>query len=202
MLLIPINFELIQGKFIRRLNRFMALAEVEGKQIHAHLPNSGRLATTLHPGVKLYLRRVKSTSSRKSAYSILAANHNNNIPVIVDAQFSNYLVRGAIEEELINGLVGYRIIRENIRPGDSNVRLDFLLVDDGNSLYLEVKSVTHVVDGFALFPDAPTLRGKRQLLEMLKLLKDGFEAGLMFSVQRPDATYIKPNCDVDPGFAN
>jgi len=98
--------------------------------------------------------------------------------------------------------VGYRIIRENIRPGGSNVRLDFLLVDDGNSLYLEVKSVTHVVDGFALFPDAPTLRGKRQLLEMLKLLKDGFEAGLMFSVQRPDATYIKPNCDVDPGFAN
>lgn len=149
MFLIPVDFELIPGTFIRRLNRFMALVEVEGEYAYAHLPNSGRLTTALYPGVKLYLRRPKNTRSRKSAYSVFATSHGENVTIIANAQFSNHLARRAIEHGLISELAGYRIVKENIRPEGSNARLDFLLRAGAEMLYLEIKSVTHVVDGAA-----------------------------------------------------
>lgn len=199
---IPIEFKLIHGTFIRRLNRFLALAEVEGRHVHVHLPNSGRLTTILYPGVKLYLREPKTSHLRKSPYSIFAAIHDNNTSIIVDSLFSNYLARRVIELGLMDELAGYKIVGENIRLKGSRVRLDFLLRADSKRFYLEVKSVTHAVNDTALFPDAPTLRGRRQLTELLKLLEKGFRAGVIFSVQRPDAARIKPNYDIDPGFAS
>ncbi|MEM2321389.1 MAG: DNA/RNA nuclease SfsA [Candidatus Bathyarchaeia archaeon] len=202
MFLIPADFELIPGTFIRRLNRFMVLVKVEGKYAHAHLPNSGRLTTALYPGVKLHLRRPKSAHCRKSAYSVFAASHGENVTIIIDAQFSSYLARKAIELGLISELAGYRIVKENIRPEGSNTRLDFLLRAGAERLYLEIKSVSHVVDGTALFPDAPTSRGRRHLIELSRLLRNGFKTGLIFSVQRSDAARVKPNYDVDPEFAS
>ncbi|MEM1586603.1 MAG: DNA/RNA nuclease SfsA [Candidatus Bathyarchaeia archaeon] len=202
MLSVPIDLELTQGKFIRRVNRFMVLAEVGGEQVYAHLPNSGRLATTLYPGVKLYLKRAENILHRKSTYSIFAASRNDNSTIIVDAQFSNYLARKAVEGGIIDGLEGYKVVKENIKPEGSNVRIDFLLGSNGSLFYLEVKIVTHVVDGVALFPDSPTLRGRRHLIELSRLSESGFKTGLMFSVQRPDAVHVKPNYDVDPEFAS
>lgn len=57
------------------------------------------------------------------------------------------------------------------------------------------------MDGVALFPDAPTLRGRPHLRQLIRLLTLGFGAGIIFSVQRPDAYVIKPNCSVNPDFA-
>lgn len=182
------------------LIRFLALVEVEGRNVYAHLPNSGRLTTVLYPRVRLYLREPETSHLRKSPYSIFAAIHDNNIPIIVDSTFSNYLAGRVIELGLIDELAGYKIVGENVKPEGSSVRLDFLLGASSKRFYLEVKSVTHVVNGTALFPDAPTLRGRRQLTELLKLLEKGFGAGIIFSVQRPDATRIKPNHDIDPDF--
>lgn len=202
MSLIPLNFDLIPGKFIRRLNRFMALVEVDGELIYAHLPNSGRLITALYPNVKLYLKRSEITPARKSAYSVFASKCGENVIVIVDAQFSNYLVRKAIELGLIGELTGYRVEGENIWLKDLGVRLDFLLSRGAERFYLEAKSVTHAVDETALFPDAPTARGRRHLVGLAGLLEEGFKAGLIFSVQRPDAVRVKPNYDVDPDFSS
>ncbi|MEM1515249.1 MAG: DNA/RNA nuclease SfsA [Candidatus Bathyarchaeia archaeon] len=103
-----------------------------------HLPNSGRLTDILCPGAKLYLKRAEDTYYRKSSYSVFAVNHGDNTIVIVDTRFSNYLVRKAIEQGLINELAGYRIVKENVRPEGSNTRLDFLLRADDRRFYLEV----------------------------------------------------------------
>lgn len=202
MPLMPLDFELISGKFVRRLNRFMVLAEVGGEPVYAHMPNSGRLTTALYPGVKLYLRSHRGVRGRKSAYSVFAADHENGITVIIDAQFSNRLAKWAIERGLIGELAGYKIMKENVMLGFSGSRIDFLLESGSEKLYLEVKSVTHVLNGIALFPDAPTVRGRRQLTELYKLIEGGVEAGVLFSVQRPDATIIKPNYTVDPEFSD
>ncbi|MEM2342378.1 MAG: hypothetical protein QXX94_07605 [Candidatus Bathyarchaeia archaeon] len=53
---ITINFSLVLGAFIQRLNRFMALVEVNGEKYYAHLPNSGRLKTVLYSNVPVYLK--------------------------------------------------------------------------------------------------------------------------------------------------
>lgn len=196
---ILLDFKLIQGRLIRRLNRFMALAEVENERAYSHLPNSGRLLTALRPGDFLFLRKYEGRPWRKSVYSVFASKHENVI-VIVDAQFSNFLAKEAIRRGLFSHLSGYRIAKENPRIDDSNVRLDFLLVKGSEKFYIEVKSVTHVVGGIAFFPDAPTARGRKHALHLSSLSKRGFKTGIMFLVQRPDAALIKPNVEVDPVF--
>ena len=201
-LTISIGFNPILGKLIQRLNRFMVLIEVDNRRdgrAYAHLPNSGRLLTVLHPGNVVFLRKYDRRPWRKSIYSVFAVKHKD-ITVIVDAQFSNILVKKAIKYELFSGLSGYKIAKENFKIEDSNVRLDFLLMKDSERFYIEVKIVTHVMDNIALFPDAPTARGRKHVLQLISLSKCGFKTGIIFSVQRPDAILIKPNAEIDPEF--
>lgn len=198
---IAINFSLVPGVFIQRLNRFMALVEVDGEKYYAHLPNSGRLKTVLYNNVPVYLKACRRPH-RKSDYTIFAAQHND-VTVIVDAQFSNFLAREAIRLGLFDDLVGYRVIKEGVSLNNGlKVKIDLMLERDSNRFYIEVKSVTHVVNNVALFPDAPTYRGRKHILQLTSLLRRGFRAGLIFSVQRPDAVILKPNIKVDPQFSN
>ncbi|MEM2152374.1 MAG: DNA/RNA nuclease SfsA [Candidatus Bathyarchaeia archaeon] len=200
---ITLDFELIAGKFLKRLNRFMVLARVDREEVYAHLPNSGRLTTVLCSGETAYFRRRKARASAraKSVYSMFAIQHGA-LPIIVDAQFSNFLAETAIKAGLIRDLNGYRIIKKNFEPNEhSRVRLDFAAEKDSEVFYIEVKCVTHVMDSVALFPDAPTQRGRQHTIELTALLGYGFKSGLIFSVQRPDALIVKPNFEVDPEFA-
>ena len=83
-------------------------------------------------------------------------------------------------------------------------RLDFLLSGPGGrKLALEVKSVTLVKDGVALFPDAVTERGARHLRELAEIAgRPGWEAAVLFVLQRSDATEIRAARSIDPGFAD
>ncbi|MEM1581180.1 MAG: DNA/RNA nuclease SfsA [Candidatus Bathyarchaeia archaeon] len=200
--ILTLEFDMILGTFIRRLNRFMALVDVEGKAACAHLPNSGRLMTALYPGVATYLRKFIDRPWRKSNYSMFAVQHDN-VTVIVDAQFSNFLAKEAIKRNLFIDLAGYRVAGEGFKLSENpSVRLDLMLERETERYYVEVKSVTHVVDGIALFPDAPTIRGRRHVLHLSSLANRGLKTGLIFSVQRPDALIVKANKEIDPQFAD
>jgi sugar fermentation stimulation protein A len=68
-------------------------------------------------------------------------------------------------------------------------------------IYLEVKSVTWVEDGVALFPDGVTSRGRRHLQHLAELVQEGHEAWQVFVVQRDDAQLFRPAAAVDPAYA-
>jgi sugar fermentation stimulation protein A len=81
-------------------------------------------------------------------------------------------------------------------------RFDFALRDlRGAETLVEVKSVTLVEDGVALFPDAPTVRGARHLSELEDYVRAGGRALVLFVVQRGDARAVAPNARTDPRFA-
>lgn len=195
-----IDFNPILGRVIQRLNRFMALIEVNDRKVLAHLPNSGRLRTALSPGDLTYLKKHERESQRKSAYSIFAVQHEG-IPVIVNSQFSNILAREAIKQGLFNTLTQYHVVKENFTINGLETRLDLMLESRLEKFYIEVKSVTHVINGVALFPDAPTARGRKHLMRLYLLSKSGFKTGILFSVQRPDARVLRLNVEVDPQFS-
>ena len=73
-----------------------------------------------------------------------------------------------------------------------NSRIDFTL--DG--VPLEVKGVSLVKNGLALFPDAPTERGTRHVDEIIE--HQGF---LLFLILR-NAREFAPHEKMDPKFAN
>ena len=69
-------------------------------------------------------------------------------------------------------------------------------------MLVEVKGCTLVEDGFAKFPDAPTLRGKKHVKELIKAKKEGLEASILFLILCEDAKCFSPNFKMDPDFSN
>ncbi len=80
-------------------------------------------------------------------------------------------------------------------------RFDLELACGGERCLVETKSVTLVRDACALFPDAPTERGRRHLLELSHAAAAGLRAAVVFIVQRPDAERFAPHAAADPAFA-
>jgi len=185
------------GTFLRRLNRFMVEVELRGNQVLAHLPNSGRLRTVLVPQTTVFLQS-RRYAGRKSAYDLFAVDCLG-VPVIVDTRFSILATKMAIEEKALPLLEDYRVVGENVQV--NHARLDFLLQRGRHRFFLEVKCVTQVVDHVAMFPDAPTTRGRKHLHILLNLAQKGFDTGILFSVQRPDANAIASNWEIDPAFS-
>lgn len=188
------NFEV--GIFLKRLNRFTVIVYLPEGDVLVHLPNSGRLNTVLMPGSAAFLTR-KNKLTRKTRFDLFAVERDK-IPIIVDTRFSNLATRKTVEWEMHEQLKGFKVAKENVAVNNS--RLDMLLQRGAHKFFLEVKSVTHVTNSAALFPDAPTQRGRKHLRHLIELRKQGHRTGVLFSVQRPDAKVLQPNREVDPEF--
>ncbi|MBC7250067.1 MAG: DNA/RNA nuclease SfsA [Anaerolineae bacterium] len=185
-----------EATFVSRENRFRVTVELGGKLVGAHLPNSGRLQELLSPGRRLWLRPA-TTAGRKTAYDVVLADLNG-VLVAVDARLPNRLVEEALREGLLPSLAGYPHIRREVNHGES--RLDFVLEGKGPRCLVEVKSVTLVRDGLALFPDAPTERGRRHVEELRQAVLAGERAAIIFVIQREDVRAFAPNDQADPLF--
>jgi len=118
----------------------------------------------------------------------------------VDARLPNPLFAEAVAEGRLAAFAGVRVIEREVRRGGS--RIDFRLEGAWGARWVEVKSVTLVEDGVALFPDAPTGRGRRHLEELSALVREGQRAAVVFVVQRSDAEAFAPNSRADPAFAH
>jgi len=69
-------------------------------------------------------------------------------------------------------------------------------------LFPELRSASDLT-GLSLsliFPDAPTLRGKRHVEELAQIAREGQRATILFIIQRSDATALTPHDDTDPAF--
>lgn len=58
-----------------------------------------------------------------------------------------------------------------------------------------------MINGFALFPDAATKRGTRQVDDLLRAKRKGHTACVFFLVQRGTGKVFTLNEENDPGFA-
>ena len=52
-----------------------------------------------------------------------------------------------------------------------------------------------------MFPDTVTERGQKHIEEMMKLMKQGHQAELIFAVQRDDIKAFAPADELDPEYA-
>lgn len=188
---------LVEGRFRSRDNRFRVTVNIAGGPVWAHLPNSGRLGELLVPGRRVLLVE-RSGKERKTAYDLHLVEMDG-IWVSVDARLPNDLVEEALRSDLLEPLSGYRHVRREVVSGRS--RFDFRLDSpDRPSCWLEVKSITLVIDGLGCFPDAVTARGRRHVEELSAALDEGNRAAVALVVQRDDANGIRPHDESDPQF--
>ena len=191
--------DIVEGAFVRRLNRFVADVEVAGGLVvEAHVPNTGRMTELLVPGAWTRLRPVPPGAARRTQYDLTSIRHNDRW-VGMDARITPGVVVEAWRRRLVPSLAGYSTVRREVRLGGS--RLDLLFDGPAGRCYVEAKSVNLVVDGVALFPDAPTLRGTRHLAELVQAVEHGDRAAVAFVIQRDDAVAFAPFEAADPAFA-
>jgi len=180
------------------LNRFAARVRVEGRLYRVYVPNPSRLEELFVPGRRVLLDRKPARSARRTPYDLVGVQLKGFL-ASVDSRVPNRVLAFGLDHGWFPFLQGYRIRQAEPTLGQS--RLDFLLEGSGRPpLLLETKSCTLVRDGAALFPDVPTSRGARHLRELQRFLKPETRAMILWVVQRPDARYLRPYCEVDPEF--
>lgn len=190
--------DLLEAVFVSRLNRFVAEVEIRGRRELAHVPSSGRMGELLYSGARVFVSGRVNPGARLR-YRILLAGQGNCL-VSVDSLLPNRLVDRALKGGALPELSGYDVIRREQAFG--NGRFDFYLKGGAaGRCFVEVKSVTLVEDGVALFPDAPSERGARHMAELAGACGQGFRAVVLFIIQRNDAVAFRPNSIRDPRFS-
>lgn len=187
---------LVAGRFLRRLNRFAALVEVAGRRERVHVRNSGRLHELFTPGRSVLLEPA-ATPGRRTRFTLALVRLPGGW-VSADAHLPNALVEEGLRRKAMPGFRGYGILRRE--PAIGRNRADFLLARGRQQCLLEVKSVTLVKEGVALFPDAPTVRGRVHLEHLMAARRRGQQAAILFVIQRSGAQAFAPNWDADPAF--
>lgn len=193
---IALGGEIEEATFLERMGRFTALVEREGRSERVYLPNSGRLRELLIPGRRVILAQ-RPGPGRQTSHDLVIVSLEPTL-VWVDARTPSRLVSAAVEQGDLPRFKGYSLVRLEYPFGGS--RLDLLLGRGGRECLVEVKSVTLVRGGTALFPDAPTQRGSRHLRVLAQAVREGREAAVIFVVQREDARSFSPNDEIDPKF--
>ena len=196
----------IAGEFIHRPNRFIVQAETAKGLITAHCPNPGRLQEILLPGAKLLFEHRGPDHSRKTDYTLVAADHDGCI-VPLHAQRINKVAETLILPRLFGR--GVKIRSEVTLPvsdesGRVRSRIDFSVASDGDQIGIEAKSCTLCEHGVAMFPDAPTIRGTRHIRELAHMAQKGdtFSKTLaLFVIGRSGAKVFMPNIHTDPEFS-
>ncbi len=183
-----------EGFFISRPNRFIVTAKTETGIIRAHCPNPGRLQEILLPGQKLIFQK-SNNSERKTPFTLVAAYYKGKIIPLYSASANK------IAAELILPVLYPGAVQITSEQSWGKSRFDFLIVKKFSKTFVEVKACSLVEEGRGMFPDAPTIRGKRHISELLKIAESGKGAEVLFVVSHPDVEVFSPNVHTDPAFS-
>lgn len=183
--------------FLKRLNRFKCLIDINNSIYSAHIHDPGRLNELLKPGVKVLIRPHLNIG--KTDYYLFAVDSIDGW-VLVDSALHNKFFSWLIESNLIPVFSGFRIVDREFKF--MNGKFDFLLKSQLNTnIILEVKGCTLVLNNVALFPDAPTLRGRKHIKGLIEALNLGYNSIIFFLVTHPGARVFKPNWQIDSVFS-
>lgn len=188
-----------RGRFLYRENRFIAHVALEdGKIVQAHLANTGRMSELLFEGVVCLLVPAANTN-RKTAWDLVWIRSRGRW-VCLRSVYANHMVETWMRSGCLRAFSEAKNIVREKKIGHS--RFDFSFDLQGNPWLVEVKAVNLVLgDKLALFPDAPTSRGKQHIEELLQLSKEGYQTGLILVVMGLDVDRFQFNKKNDPALA-
>lgn len=186
--------QIIEGTFLSRPNRFIAMVRVNGEVEKVHVKNTGRCKELLITGVTVYLQEHHN-SKRKTKYSLIAVIKGGSL-VNIDSQAPNKV----LEEYIAAGhlIKDVSLLKRERTFGDS--RFDLYAETGNDRYYIEAKGVTLEIDGGAYFPDAPTLRGLKHIYEMTEAAEQGFKGYIIFVIQMENINFFSPNDLTQPEF--
>lgn len=191
---------LLTGTLLRRYQRFLADVQLaDGRVITAHTPNTGSMLGCAEPGSRVWLREVDNPK-RKYRHAWELVENSAGVLIGINTGLVNRLVSEAIASGVAAELLGYDSLRQEVRYGSENSRIDLLLRGSGRPpCYVEIKNVTAMdAANTAFFPDAVSARGSKHLRELMQVVAQGGRGVICFCVQRGDAVAVRPADEIDP----
>ncbi len=180
---LEIKDELHEGVVIERARRF-TVRVLEGSRIRlCHLHDTGRLEELIFRNNTVLFVNKKGKAT--DCMIIAAKAHDTWV----------------ITNSLLHRDLALCVFPSKLKPVPEvklyESRIDFFIPPD---LYVETKGCTLIKRGVAIFPDAPTERGKKHLLTLMKAVESGYKAEIMFLVMSEKAKCFYPNYRTDPEF--
>lgn len=190
--------KIIEGIFIERPNRFIAQVLIDDIEETVHVKNTGRCRELLIPGAKVILEDCSDNPNRKTRYSLIAV-YKGDILINMDSQVPNAVVFESIKENCIPAIGKINSIKREVTY--QNSRFDIYFETDNKKGFIEVKGVTLESDSIAMFPDAPTQRGTKHVLEMVKAVEEGYTGIIFFLIQMKGPKEFRLNWEMDKEFS-
>ena len=190
--------KIIEGTFFKRPNRFIAQVIINGKEETVHVKNTGRCKELLLPGAKVILEDCSNNPNRKTKYSLIAV-WKENMLVNMDSQVPNKVVFDAINENKIENLKNLTHLKREVTFGNS--RFDMYFESQNEKGFIEVKGVTLENEEISMFPDAPTERGTKHVLEMIEAVNQGYRGIIFFLIQMKGPQVFRLNWEMDKLFS-
>ena len=192
------NKKLLQGTLIKRYKRFFADIKYKNETITAHCPNSGSMMGLIDKGNKIWFS-ASNNPERKLKYTLEIIEVKNE-KVGINTFLTNKIVFEALSNKKITSLIKFKNIKREVKFSDKT-RFDFLLTNDKEKCFLEVKNVTLLrKKKIAEFPDAITSRGTKHLNELCKAKKEGYQSYILYLIQRDDCDSFKIAEDIDEKY--
>ena len=189
---------LLQGALIKRYKRFFVDIKYKNKIITAHCPNSGSMIGLLDRGNKAWFS-LSNNPKRKLKYTLEMIEVKNK-KVGINTLLTNKIVLEALKHKKINSLNKFNHIKTESKFSDGT-RFDFLLSNDKEKCFLEVKNVTLLRENkIAEFPDAITSRGTKHLNELCNAKKKGYQSYILYLIQRENCDSFKIARDIDEEY--
>jgi len=191
---------LLQGILIKRYKRFFVDIKYQSKTITAHCPNSGSMMNLLKSGNIVWFTK-SNDPKRKLKYTLQMISINGKL-IGINTHLTNKIVLEALEKKKIKSLLTFNTIKSEVKFSD-NTRFDFLISNNKEKCFLEVKNVTlSRQNNIAEFPDSITSRGTKHLRELINAIKKGYKSYILYLVQREDCNFFKIAQDLDEEYKN
>lgn len=197
------NPVLQQGVLIRRYKRFLAdVQTLQNEILTIHCPNTGSMKNCSEAGAAVWFSE-SDNKKRKYRHTWEIVTTPLGFLAGINTGRANHLVREAIETGVVTELQGYDSLRAEVRYGEENSRIDFLLEQTGRpACYVEVKNVTlEASKSTGQFPDAVSQRGSKHLRELMAMLAQGHRAVLFYCVQHTGIQSVSPAEEIDTVYA-
>lgn len=213
----------------RFIAHVMISDEKTGKteEVVCHVKNTGRCRELLVSGATVLLQFHPSAplKGRKTSYSLIGVikiREGHPLLINMDSQAPNKAAFDWLVSQRENPLLpfadeteGWSLrslehIKGEVAYKSSRFDLSFcstLFQEASGALqsrpaFMEVKGVTLEENGLAMFPDAPTQRGVKHLMELIEARKAGYEAYVLFVIQMKEMKAFTPNYKTHPRFGD
>lgn len=184
-----------QARLMGRVNRFVVEVEHENERLLLSLNNTGRLEEILKEGHGAFF---VPHENHKIKGKLIAVQESGGL-CLVDTALHMRAFEVAFEQNFFPWLSLWQEYRRN--PRFQKTVLDYLFFRNQRRAYGEIKSALGRKGQLALYPDAPTERGRRHIQLLIELSQQGLTTFVIFAVALPKAAGFIPWVERDRELA-